>query len=182
MFPSIKLKIQNYILEKKVKKKRYKSNLITLSDVRKIGIVFDAPLSKDVVKVKDLLKYFLRKNIDVDVLGFVEKKKMEDFHLSTLHFNYINLKDLSFWGVPNSTVVERFFSKEFDMLINLSLSNSFCTKYVTLNSKSKFRVGVFSQNNKLRYDLMFNLKIKSLDFFIKNVIYYLEMIDKNNEK
>ena len=107
---------------------------------------------------------------------------MEDFHLSTLHFNYINLKDLSFWGVPNSTVVERFFSKEFDMLINLSLSNSFCTKYVTLNSKSKFRVGVFSQNNKLRYDLMFNLKIKSLDFFIKNVIYYLEMIDKNNEK
>ena len=79
MFPSIKLKIQNYILEKKVKKKRYKSNLITLSDVRKIGIVFDAPLSKDVVKVKDLLKYFLRKNIDVDVLGFVEKKKWRTF-------------------------------------------------------------------------------------------------------
>ena len=47
---------------------------------------------------------------------------------------------------------------------------------------SKYRIGIFTDRNNKDYDLMMKLKIKSLGYFTKHLIHYLEIIDKNNEK
>ena len=182
MFSNIKSKITYHILQKELSKKNRKPKVIRLSDTKKIALLFDAKSSNDIIKVKSLLKYFLNKNIDVDVLGFVEKNKMEDIHLSSLHINYFNLKDLNFIGIPNSKKLKNFMSKKYDFLINLSLDNSFPTKYLAFKSISKFKIGVFLHGFKCGYDFMFNLKIKSLDYFLEHLVSYLELIDRNNAK
>ena len=68
------------------------------------------------------------------------------------------------------------------MLINLSIDNSFETRCLTLLSNAKYKIGVYDLDDVLSYDLMFKLKVKSLDYFTENLIHYLELIDKNNEK
>ena len=107
---------------------------------------------------------------------------MDAFHLSTIHVNYFNLKHLNLFGVPDSQKTTRFMSKDYDMLINLSFNNSFPTRYLTLKSNSKYRIGVFSKKNQFNYDLMFKLKVLSIQYFITHLISYLELINENNEK
>jgi len=182
MLSTIKLKIANYLLEKAVQTQNRQSELITLSNAKKIAVLFDAVDENSLKEVNDLLKYFVKKNIDVDILGFVNKTTMDAFHLSTIHVNYFNLKDLNLFGVPDSQKTTRFMSKDYDMLINLSFNNSFPTRYLTLKSNSKYRIGVFSKKNQFNYDLMFKLKVLSIQYFITHLISYLELINKNNEK
>ena len=182
MFSQIKSKIGHYILRKEVLKKNRKTDLVTLSKTKNIGILFDAKNSKSIQSSKSFLKYFLNRNIDVDVLGFVNNRKKDSVHIATIHVNYFNLTDLNILGIPNSNKMESFIKKKHDILINLSLDNSFETKYLALLSNAKYKVGVYDTDNILSYDLMFKLKINSLEYFTKQLIYYLELIDKNNEK
>ncbi len=102
MLSSIKLKMANYILSKDISTNARQADLVTLSKAKRIGILFDAKSVDAVSQIKLLLNYFLKKNIDVEILGFVKDNKMGSHHLSTLHINYFNLKDVSLFGVPKS--------------------------------------------------------------------------------
>ena len=182
MFSDFKFRISNYILRKEVLKVKTSPKLIELSRAKKIALLFDAHDSQSIIEIKYLLKYLLKLNIDVDVLGFVNKKKYTEDHISTLHINYFNLTNMSFLGFPKSKKTISLLNKEYDFLINLSLYNSFPTKYLAFTAKSHYRIGSDTLDNELNYDLVFKLKIKTLRYFIKNVIHYLELIDRNNEK
>ena len=179
MFQNIKLKILNYILRRELLKFNYPSTLITLSGAKKMAVLFDVQGEQSIVDIKFFLKYLLSHNIDVDVWGYIGNSKSQ--YISTLHLNYFNHNDLDIFGIPNSNRVKLFLKKEFDVCINLSLDNTFVTKYITLLSKSRYRVGIYS-NNDLAYNFMLKLKIKTLKYFIKKTIHYLELIDKNNAK
>ena len=182
MFSYIKLKLANYILQREIRKNNRVAQVVSVSKTKTLALLFDANNSQDILVVKSFLKYFLNRDIDVYVFGFVNKRKMEDIHLSTIHVNYFNLQDLNLIGIPNSKKFNLFIKKKYEILINLSLKNSFPTKYLALKSNSKYRIGIFTDRNNRDYDLMMKLKIKSLDFFKKHLIHYLEIIDKNNEK
>ena len=182
MFNDLKFKISNYILRKDVLNSKHSPKLIELSRAKKVAVLFDAHDSKSIVEVKYLLKYFLKLNIDVAVLGFVNEKQNASFHISTLHINYFNLNDTSFLGFPKSNKITSFLREEYDFLINLSLTNSFPTKYLTFNAKTNYRIGIDTLDPSLNYDLMFKIKVKRLNYLIKNIIHYLELIDRNNEK
>ena len=182
MLKKIKLKIGHYILRKAIIKHNHSPQLITLSQAKKVAFLFDAQSSQSVAEVKSFLKYFLKLNIDVDVLGFIDGVKNKKEYISTLHINYFNMNDVNFFGVPNSRKIDTFINKKYDFLINLSLENSFCTKYLALLSQSKYRIGVFSKERFFDYDLMFNLKVKSLGYFIEYLIHYLELINTNNNE
>ena len=182
MFKKLKLKIQYYILSRDLLRLKRISKLVTLSEVNKIGVLFDAKNSQSVIVVKSFLNYLLKKNIDVDILGFIDDVKKDSMYLSTIHINYFKSEDLNMLGIPKSLKTNQFMQNKYDIIINLSLNNSFSTKYLTLMSNSKYRIGVYGDIYKFNYDLMFKLKVQSLDYFIEQLKYYLELIDKNNEK
>ena len=182
MLSNIKLKIANYLLSKEITTSNRQADLVTLSRAKRIGILFDAKSEDTVNQIKLLLKYFLKKNIDVEILGFVHDDKMALYHLSTLHINYFNLNDVNFIGIPKSKKTNDFLIKPYDILINLSLENTFATKYLSFKSDAKFKIGIFRNYDVLKYDLLFKLKIKSINYLIEQLTYYLELINKNNEK
>ena len=182
MLTQIKSKIQYYFLKKQSIQKRRSGNMVVLSDAKKIGVLFDADTADSIKNVKILLKHLLDRSIDVDVLGFVNSRKKDQVHIATIHINYFNLIDCSIFGFPNSKKTTSFIRKKYDMLINLSLKNSFETNYLALLSDSQFKVGLYDNNCVFVYDLMLKLKIESLEYFIKYIIHYLELIDNNHEK
>ena len=182
MFQQIKSKIGYYFLRKEFLKNHRPGNLISLSKANKIGILFDANCMMSIQHAKSLLKYFLNRSVDVNVLGFVNNRKKDNLHIATIHINYFNLNDVSLLGVPTSKKTTSFISNKYDILINLSLRDSFETKYLALLSNAKLKIGIYPKDGVLVYDLMFKLKIHSLDYFIEHLTHYLELIDNNNEK
>ena len=182
MFNQIKSKISSYILKKRVSKLKRFSTLVTLSEAKKISILFDAHTEQSVTDVKTFLKHLLKKDLDIDVLGFIVNKGKENKYISTLHVNYFSVTDVNMFGVPNSSKIDLFLKNKYDILINLSLDNSFETRYLSLMSNSKYRIGVYADDYDLSYDLMFKLKIKSLGYFIEQLTHYLELMNYNNEK
>lgn len=182
MFSQLKLKIANYLLDRSIKDRSVQKKIVTLSEAKKIGVLFDAKSSNDIAELKILLKFFLHKNIDVSILGFVNKSYMESYHLSSIHIDYFNIKDLTIFGFPNSKKTTSFMNQKFDIVINLSVEDSFATRCLTLKSNTRFKIGMLLDKSVLVYDFMLKPKIKSLNYLIKNLIYYLELIDKNNAK
>ena len=182
MFDQIKSKISHYFLRKEISQSIPIKKIVTLSEAKTIGILFDAKGPKSIKEIKSLLKYFLDMNIDVHILGFIKSRKKDSIHISTIHLNYFNLNDVNLFDIPNSKKTNSFLERQYDILINLSLINSFPTKYLALLSFAKYKIGIYDNNILFSYDLMFKLKIKSLNYFKKYLIEYLELINKNNEK
>jgi len=182
MFKVIQKKIRNFFLQKELSKLNRDRRFVTLSQSKVVAVLFDATSPLDILTIKSFLKYLLNKGIDTHMLGYVQDRKMEPIHLATLHINYFNMQHLNFLGIPNTEIVSTFLSRDYDMLINLSVTNSFPTRYLSFKSNAFYKVGSYEKINQHHYDLMIKLKILSLDFFTTNLIHYLELIDKNNEK
>ena len=183
MFSNFKSIIANYFLARDIRYLNIREKkLITLSEANSVGVLFDADSSGDLSVVKSFVKFLLKKNIDVYVLGFVDDSKMKTIHLSSIHIDYFNLSDLTFFGFPNSPKTNIFLSKKYDILVNLSLKNSFPTRCLSLKAKATFKIGSLIDKFSFGYDLMLNIKVKFLQYFVQNVTYYLELIDKNNAK
>ena len=54
------------------------------------------------------------------------------------------------------------------------------SKYISFKAYPKFKIGVYSECKVLNYDMMFKLKVKTLEYFIGQIIHYLDVINKNN--
>ncbi|MAZ55965.1 MAG: hypothetical protein CMP54_03115 [Flavobacteriales bacterium] len=182
MFSQLKSKISHYFISKKIPNSIQKKRLVTLSEAKKIGILFDVNGDKSINEIKHLLKYFLDRKIDVHILGFINNRKKDITYISTIHFNYFNLNDVSLLDIPNSHKTNSFLDRKYDILINLSLVNSFQTKCLSLLSFAKYKIGIYDDDALCPYDLMFKLKLNSLNYFTKYLKEYLELINKNNEK
>ena len=103
---------------------------------------------------------------------------MKDFNLASLNIDYFNLKDCNFLGYPNSDNVNNFTSEKFDIIINLSDEENLMYDYIVSRSSARFRIG---KSNINLYDLVLNLKTNELKDYITEVIFYLDLISKNNE-
>ena len=150
----------------------------TFSKTKKIGIIFNGFLKENIDVTRQLIDYFKEKGISCEALGFVNKTKMNEFNLASLNIDYFNLKDCNFFGFPKSDKVSNFTIEKFDVLINISEEDNLIYDYVASRSSAKFRIG---KNNNELYDLLINVKSKLSKDFVSEVIFYLDLISKNNQ-
>ncbi len=150
----------------------------TFSRTKKIGIIFNAYKKENIELIRHLIDYFKDKGVSCEALGFVNQNKMKDFNLASLNIDYFNSKDCNFFGFPNTDNVNNFISEKFDVIINLSEDENLMYDYIVSHSLARFRIG---KSNINLYDLVINLKSNHLKDFISEVIFYLDLISKNNE-
>ena len=176
--------IQSFFLKASVFKLLNKKNRFvfkpfkTISKTKKIGIIFNAHKKQNIELIRHFIDYFKAKGVSCEALGFVNQNKMNDFNLASLNIDYFNSKDCNFLGYPNTDNVNNFISKKFDIIINLSDEENLMYDYIVSHSSAMFRIG---KSNINLYDLVINLKINQLKDFITEVIFYLDLISKNNE-
>ncbi len=150
----------------------------TFSKTKKIGIIFNAYKKENIELIRHLIDYFKAKGVSCEALGFVNQNKMKDFNLASLNIDYFNSKDCNFLGFPNTDNVNNFISEKFDLIINLSEEENLMYDYIVSHSSARFRIG---RSNINLYDLIINFKTNHLKDFITEVIFYLDLISKNNE-
>jgi hypothetical protein len=148
-----------------------------LETAKTAGILFTPTDQASFEQIKHFLSYLSNYKLQIFVLGYIDAQDIPETFLFWKGINLFSKKELSWSMTPQTHVVTDFIDKPFDVLLDLSLHNFFAMEYIARLSKSKFKVGRFTEKHD-SYDLMFEIdKEKSLDSFLEYVKKYLNLIN-----
>ncbi len=168
-FKKLRIKIGNYLLNRKLKKRIQTPVICNLKNAKSIGIVYNSLSDQDINAIKKVEKAY--QNINVELLGFSNSKMLKDNQISDQKHYFICLKDFNWLFQPKSELLKEFISKDFDILINLYTKEEFCIEYIIRSSYAKFKVGPAHLNQQM-HDLMIDGGEKK-----DNILYLNEQID-----
>ncbi|MCX6250767.1 MAG: hypothetical protein NTX61_08445 [Bacteroidetes bacterium] len=152
--------------------------MINLEEAKRIGILYafdDVPMYN---VVSDFVSQLQQKHKEVKALGFVRNKNLISRFLPKLSYDFFSKKDINWFFIPIHSKVKDFIGKEFDILIDLSLQDTFPLKYISGLSRAFCRVGKYSEENTDYYDLLFEVNSSlPLNDYIKQITHYLTVIN-----
>ena len=122
-------------------------------------------------------------NVFFDELGLKSPKhKIISFALddNTEHSTWemqFTSKDFGWRGKINNVELQTFIDTEFDILISYYKQDILELKLVTALSKANFKVGISRDDDRL-YDLIIDLNPSEIELFKKELIKYLNILNK----
>jgi hypothetical protein len=184
LFKNIRLKIGKSILAKKIantKRKVYYSNF---SQVKSIGIVWDASETSNFASLSKFYQKMHERNIDVQILGYFSGKELPDIYTAIRYLTCFRRKELNLFYHPISFETDYFIRNRYDILIDINFKKSIPLLYVTSLSNASFKVGLFeSETTVSPFDLMMNIKNPvAVDNYLNQIVHYLEMINSGTNK
>jgi hypothetical protein len=182
LFRNTRLKIANSILEKKLARIKRKVHYSNFSQVKSIGIVWDASQTTDFQYLSRFCQKMHDRNIDVKILGYYSGKELPNQYTAIRYLSCIRRKELSFFYLPDSTETDLFIRNRFDILIDINFEKTFPLCYITSLSSSSFKVGIYnSDTGASTFDLMIELKKPyQVESYLNESIHYLEMINSGS--
>lgn len=153
----IRKKVGDYVLQKNTRSRKRKVQSCNLQQAKSIGVLYNATEVFSFEIVKDLVKQLSETAKEVMVLGYVDSKQMIDHYLYRKGFEFFTRTHLNWYYRPVSDSIDPFINKEFDILLNLNLDETYPVKYILAMSKAKFKAGVYSEGQEL-LDLMIDIQ------------------------
>jgi hypothetical protein len=183
LFKNIRLKIGLSFLTKKEGKIRRKVLYSDFSQIKNIGIVWDASNTSEFLSLSRFHQKMHEKNIEVKVLGYFSGKELPDQYTAIRYLTCLRRQELNFFYNPESTEANSFINTRFDVLIDLNFRNIFSLNYITVLSIASFKVGLYeSERIDTPFDLMMDIKKPvNTDNYLEQVVHYLEMIKWGND-
>jgi len=177
MLTSFRNRIGNFLLKRESAAVVRNLKMVNLSHAKSIGIVyplFDVP---DYNQVMEFVTQLQHDHIEVKALGFVQHKKLINRFLPKLSYDFFSSNNINWFSKPVNDRVQDFISREFDLLIDLTMHEHLPVKYVVGLSKARCKVGRFSHENARYYDLMIKIQpMTALREFILQIKHYLTII------
>ena len=153
---NIKARIGSKVIDGKVRVIQRKACFVNLDEARSIGIIYDATETVTFNIIKDFAQHLSERNINLNVLGYVDRKELSEQLLYRKGFNFFCRKHLNWYFRPVSPVTDEFIKEQFDILLNLSLDDRYPVKYITALSAAKFKAGKYSSDDRF-LDLMIDI-------------------------
>ena len=176
VFKSLRQKIGNSILRRKLKTRKRVKSVFSFESSKTIGVVFKTDTQSDFELVKRFLHFLTEQDNKVVALCFVDSKKVPDYYLLRKGFNFFSRADLSFFFVPKTQFIIDFIDKPIDMLIDLSTDNNFPFQYITSLSKAKFKIGKL-QKDRNSLDVMIDIsKTNNVESLIEQIKHYVPVL------
>jgi hypothetical protein len=174
-----RVKIGDSILSKKRERVKRKCSYTNISQIKNIGIVWDASKTSDFSCLSRFYQKMHERNIDVRILGYFPGKDLPDQYTALRYFTCIRKNEINLFYVPTSTEARVFINTSFDILIDLNFDRIFTLSYISTLSSAKFKVGLFdSESSSSIFDLMMEIKRPvQIENYLTQVIHYLEMIN-----
>jgi hypothetical protein len=177
---NLKLNAGKRSLNKKLRNFKRIRESHNLETAKTAGILFTPTDQASFEQIKQFLNYLGNYKLQIYVLGYINAKTIPEGFLFWKGINLFSRKELGWSMVPKTPVVTDFIDKPFDVLMDLSLDDFFPVEYIARLSKSKFKVGRFTQSHNA-YDLMFEIeKGNSLDNYLDYIKQYLNLINKES--
>jgi hypothetical protein len=154
-----------------------------MEEAKSVGILFDATESSNFDLVKKYIVYLKDMKKRVKAIGFYNQKQTPPMAYSKLEYDFFTMKDLNWYNFPDNIYVRNFIEDEYDILLDLNLSDLFPLRYVSSLSKAKFKVGKKSDRNSGIFDMMIDADAsKGMKYFLRNIDAYLFIINKKHDK
>lgn len=165
-------RLKNLLFGRFIRSKPYtdthKRNIQNFDEIKSMAFLLDG---SDPVELRELLNRlhtYLDIGKKVFFLGYV--KKLPPFENEQI--TWITKKDLNWIGIPKVGKIKSFIERDFDVLINTSLSTIRPLEYVSTYSKAKLRIGKFDDKKTYCYDFMLHLDNNA------NVMGYLDQVER----
>ena len=183
MFGKLRIRIGQYYYKRDQARFERQTTMTNLKDARRIGILYTLNEVPDYERISEFVTKLQGEQKEVKALGFVRNKNLVERFLPKLSYDFFTNRDLTWFYKPIHNTVRDFMEKEFDLLIDLSLQDTFPLKYISGISKALCRVGKFSELNTDYYDLMIDLKPSmTSEEYIGTVQHYLTIIKTNAKR
>lgn len=147
--------------------------------IQNIGILFDAQNLLSRILLKSLLRALKPYNIPLAVVGFDKaKSKLPPFDIP--FFAYTS-KDFSIFGGIKDGQLKNFIAKPFDLLIDVSLSETARTGKIIVRSAARFKIAVNKESDS--FDFIFSMPVteKENPSALTEMLDYIAKITLNPE-
>lgn len=155
-----------------------------IAEARKVGIVYVAEDEAAHTHVRNYVKR-IKEEIGIGhimALGFTDEKELPSHLHPRLNFEALCRKDLNWYRIPQGNTVNNFMAEEYDILIDLSLTDRLPLQYVLARSRARFKVGRLSEGNGHIHDMMIDMAGgQSLPQLIQQLHHYLLMVNPKSE-
>lgn len=180
LIENIKITIGKRMLRKETEGIQRNRNLFNLTTTKTAGILYEASDVEDYELIKKYVGYLREYGIKVKTIGYFSKKEIPEFTFSKLDYEFFTKKELNWYLKPMTLFTDQFVVQDFDLLIDLNIHDHFPLKYLAAASAAKFKIGKFSDDNKVTHDMMIEIQTdKTLKYFLRHIDTYLQMINKN---
>jgi hypothetical protein len=172
------------MLTGRVSKVKRKPSFINLSDIKSIGIAWNASRTQDFAVLSRFCQKMHERNIEVTVLGYFQGKNLPDQYTAIRFLTCFKKNELDFFYRPVRNDVNSFIRNRFDVLITINFENLFPLVYVSALSEAILKIGLFgTEPENLPYDLMMELKNSvNVEDYLNQILYYLGMINSEPVK
>ncbi len=174
--------IERYRLKQALKAEPLRAvRAVNLENARSVGLLIKLDSEETLEITHQYIKYLKGEHgiKNVHSLAIVSDKSVPEFIKPQSNFDVVTSKDMAWGGKPKSEAVNSFVERQFDILIDLSQTKSLPIVHCLIHSAAKLKVGGNSESHQEHYDLFIEKQSKSITAFIKEVNYYLLMLNKS---
>lgn len=163
-------RFKRFWIKKKYRKEQLKFSLrkkVLEQNIKSVMILIDRGEQDDYFKK-------LEQNLGLN-FNSIEKVTLNSSALLVNSEESIGFKKFSVFGKVKNQKLQEFLKVEFDLLINFT-KNDLILNYLSAQSASKFKVGLF-QENVIVYDLMLDVDENNQDDFYSELKKYLDIVN-----
>lgn len=128
------------------------------SDARTIGVLYDADKKENYELVRNFVRRWISEQKVVRSLGFINSRKFPPDKFVKLGMDFFTLEHVNWYLRPQSKATEAFIKEPFDLLLNFCTSEALPLDFLAGQSRARFKMARFSEENTRIYDFMIQLK------------------------
>lgn len=168
-----------FLMQRQLSRRSRKRMVMGFDEARTVGVIYDASTAAEYRLVLNYVKSVQDLNKNVKCLGFYEGKRKPGYLTDQLNWSYCQKADFGWTLAIKSDMVVRFLDEEFDVLIDLSPTSLFYTKYLAAMSHALYKVGRYHTAQINIYDLLIQVAdTTKLQELMDHVNHYLKIIKK----
>jgi hypothetical protein len=151
----------------------------SLSTAKSIGLLYYLADEATYNTVEAFVQSLIEKKKKVRLICYTDAKIVPHYFIPKLTQDIVTRKDLNWFRKPAKGFVKEFIGEKFDLLLDLSLLDSFPLQYIAALSKASLKVGRFDEEHTEYYDLMIDTSgVTGPDEFITQIDHYLNMLNQ----
>lgn len=176
----LKESIGKRVLKKKLKDFKRQVHVHNFDTAQSAVILFDANDAASFPLIKDFRKYLESKGIQCKSYGYVQQNEVPQEMLFQKSFSFITKNDLNWYLKPTGEVVDDFYSRNPDILFDLSMKVILELQYLVNLSKAQFKISAYTDEEN-DYDLMIKLTDQDdVGYLCEQVKHYVSMLNPSN--
>lgn len=168
---------RSFLLKQMLEMQRQQKQ-ISLDSARTLALLYYLPDEATYKLAESIVVKLGEMNLKVRVVCYTDLKIQPHYFIPKISQDIFTFKDVNWRFQPQKPFVKEFTDTEYDILIDLSLSDHIPLLYCAALSKAGLKVGRYQQDHQLYYDLLIHAAPdETIDTFANQVIHYLSKIN-----